>query len=247
MLPRFLAELEDDTRATLPDDEARHARTVLRLAVGDVVAVFDGRGREWRARIDECSKSAVRVRLLEPISPAREPRVPVTLLQSVLKGDHMDAAVRDSVMAGVRTIVPVLSAHVVVNSRSASGEGARDRWRRIARASAKQCRRSTLPEVASAIPLREALQLAEAAVTEGRLGAVLVEPSASPAATLASDLSRPEALVLAVGPEGGWADAELSAITDAGFLAVSLGPLTLRADAAALVAISMLRGAWKDL
>lgn len=246
MLRRFLAEIEDATRATLSGDEARHARTVLRLGVGDLVAVFDGRGREWRARIDECSKSAVRVQLLEPISPAREPRVPVTLLQSVLKGDHMDAVVRDAVMAGVRTIVPVLSAHTVASTRAASGERARDRWRRVALASAKQCRRSTLPEVAAAKPLPEALRLEDGAPA-GRLRAVLVEPSASRPAALASDLPRPDALVLAVGPEGGWADDELSAIGDAGFVAVSLGPLTLRADAAALVAISMLRSVWNDL
>ena len=244
MLPRFYAPAlgDHDRGVDLPPDEARHLTRVLRLGAGDAVAVFDGRGREFRARVDVAVRDTVRVSLVEPLVPAGEPRVPLTLVQAVLKGDAMDAAVRDAVMMGAARIVPVISAHVTVPARALESGRAAERWRRVALASVKQCRRATLPHVEE--PAAFAGHIAE---PRAALRLMLLEPSAGAVGrTLHEWLDRPApaSVELLVGPEGGWASAEVGAAIAAGWLPVTLGPLTLRADAVALAALSVARFVW---
>jgi 16S rRNA (uracil1498-N3)-methyltransferase len=85
-------------RAELPEDEAEHLVRVLRLGIGDEVEVFDGRGGLWRAEVVDATKKSAAIRPLEPLTPARELGLPVTLVMSVLKGDKMDDVIRDAVM-----------------------------------------------------------------------------------------------------------------------------------------------------
>jgi 16S rRNA (uracil1498-N3)-methyltransferase len=241
MLPRFLAPDLDAgaERVTLPGDEAHHLTRVLRLAQGDEVEVFDGRGRAFRARVAAASRDHVEVTLLEAIPPAAAPAVALTLVQAVLKADGMDAVVRDATMLGVEAIVPILSAHVAVPAAvRTSGKGI-ERWRRIALASAKQCRRATLPDIPPPQPLAEWL-----ASPFGGLRFILVEPSAAPGAGSLRDYLDhpvPAGVSVLVGPEGGWAAGEVAAAVSGGYIPISLGRLTLRADAAPLVALSMCR------
>lgn len=239
MLPRFHAPgLDAAARtATLPPDEARHLTRVLRLGVGDEVAVFDGGGREFRATVASVARDTVRVELVEPVSPPDEPRVPLTLVQAVLKGDGMDDVVRDATMLGVQSIVPVTSAHVAVHPRSLDGDRAVERWRRVALASAKQCRRATLPAIHKTV----ALDVWVRAATED-LRLLLVEPSAACQARSLREWIHapvPRDAALIVGPEGGWDPREIADALSSGCVPVTLGPLTLRADAMALSALSI--------
>src|SRR2546425_4385476 len=86
---RFFAPSLDpgDETVTLPRDEAEHLTRVLRLGVGDTVSVFDGRGREFLARVVGAERREARVQLLSRANPAAEPTVPLTLAQAVLKGE----------------------------------------------------------------------------------------------------------------------------------------------------------------
>ena len=95
---RFFAPALDpgDETVTLPKDEAEHLTRVLRLGVGDTVAIFDGRGHEFLARVTSGARRDVRVQLLSRVEPAAEPPVPLTLAQAVLKADKMDDVVRDA-------------------------------------------------------------------------------------------------------------------------------------------------------
>src|SRR5690349_9283289 len=130
MLPRFLAAIDAASgTARLDQHEARHLAQVLRLAAGDEVAVFDGAGREYRARVEEISRVGVLVRLLEEHVPAPEPSVRVTLAQAALKGEKMDDVVRDATMMGVSAIEPLVTAHTAAHLRPGA---APERWRRIA-------------------------------------------------------------------------------------------------------------------
>src|SRR6185437_4561173 len=135
MLPRFLAAIDDASgTARLDADEARHLSQVLRLGVGGEVAVFDGAGREFRARVETIARDGAVVRLIEEHESAPEPAVRVTLAQAVLKGEKMDDVVRDATMMGVAAIEPLVSAHTAAHLKPGH---APDRWRRIAIASAK--------------------------------------------------------------------------------------------------------------
>src|SRR3954471_7565137 len=146
---RFFAPSLDpgDETVILPRDEAEHLTRVLRLGVGDAVTVFDGRGREFLAKVSVAAKRDVRVQLVSPIEATPEAGVAITLVQSVLKADKMDDVVRDAVMLGVAAIQPIVTKRTETTV-AALLRGARvDRWRRVALASVKQSRRAVLPEI----------------------------------------------------------------------------------------------------
>lgn len=241
MIPRFFAPVIDGKLIELLPDEAHHLRRVLRLGVGDEIAVFDGRGAERRARVERIGRYSTRVRLLDHIAAAREPRVALTLAQAILKGDKMDSVVRDATTLGIAALQPLVTRRTVVRAMAARAESARERWRRVAIASAKQCRRAVVPEILPASDF-------DSWVTRVEPGVILVEPES---ATLGQAEDGPptggfDRALLIVGPEGGWEASEIEAAQRAGCRPLTLGALTLRAETAPLVAITALRTLWGD-
>ena len=242
--PRFLApDLDPEAaQADLPPDESRHLTRVLRLETGAIVSVFDGRGHEYLARVAGTDDPRVTVDLLGPLDAAGECAVPITLVQAVLKGAAMDAAVRDATMMGAAAIQPVLTRHTTVKPALATRPEILARWRRLAVASAKQCRRATLPEVREPITFEAALS-----AHARELVLLFVEPSAGyDARSMRSflDTAPPPRAALVVGPEGGWAQSEIEMARRGGAALVSLGRLTLRAEAVPLAAMALFSMVW---
>jgi 16S rRNA (uracil1498-N3)-methyltransferase len=228
-----------DAIVSLPRDEAQHLTRVLRLGVGDTVSVFDGRGQEFLARVASATGRDVRVTLMSRVQPAAESGVAITLGQAVLKGERMDEIIRDAVMLGVVAIQPIVTKRTE-STVAALMRGARlDRWRRVALASVKQSRRAILPEIRMPLTLETLLDEPAAA-----LRLMLVEPAASVRVEPISALMKeraPSDLLLFVGPEGGWTEAEWTAAAQRGIRLMTLGPRTLRADAVPVAAISVLQ------
>jgi 16S rRNA (uracil1498-N3)-methyltransferase len=243
MLPRFLAESLDESGsvARLGEDEARHLAQVLRLRVGDEIAVFDGAGREFRGRVGRLARDGADIHLISEVEAAPEPAVRLSLVQAALKGEKMDDVVRDATMMGAAAIEPVVSAHTVAHLKIGAAPG---RWHRIAVASAKQCGRAVVPAIGVGIAFADWLPQDPAA-----LRLLLVEPSASVAGHSPSTLSgdRPASASLLVGPEGGWSAGEIDAAVRAGCIPITLGRRVFRADAVAIVAIGVLQFVWGDL
>lgn len=240
---RFFVPLLDpgDETADLPRDEAEHLTRVLRLGVGDTVAVFNGRGHEFLARVVSAARRDARVQLLSRLEPAPESTTPLTLVQAVLKGDKMDDVVRDAVMLGIAAIQPIVTKRTEVTV-AALLRGARvERWRRVALASVKQSRRAVLPEILT--PLTFDTWLDE---PPPELRLMFVEPGidgVEPLSILRSE-REPSTAALVVGPEGGWELAECAAGRARGLRLVSLGGRTLRADAVPIAALSVLQFLW---
>jgi 16S rRNA (uracil1498-N3)-methyltransferase len=236
-LPRFFAPDAEPGRALvdLPDDEAHHLRHVLRLAVGDQVIAFDGAGHEWSARVSDAGRSGVQLVLEAETTPVAEPLVRITLGIGLLKGDQMDTVVRDATALGVAEIVPLLSDHVVVPTRAVRI----DRWKRVAVSSAKQCHRAVVPKVHPMEPLD---RLIERSSLAARL--ICVEPAAGPPLPAFQTAAAPSSALLLVGPEGGWASAEVDLALRAGCTPVGLGPRTLRAETVPTVALAALWTVW---
>jgi 16S rRNA (uracil1498-N3)-methyltransferase len=245
MVPRFLGAI-DAARATarLDAEETRHLSHVLRLGIGEEVTVFDGAGREFRARVERVSRDGADLALIEPTDAAPEPAVRVTLVQAALKGEKMDDVVRDATMMGVAGIEPLITAHTVAHLKPGS---APERWRRIAVSSAKQCRRAVVPAIGPGVTFDNWL-----ARDAAMLKVLLVEPAAGLADLEPTDHAglkgpRPQTASLLVGPEGGWSPDEVGRAIDSGYRPLTLGRRTLRADAVPIVALSVLQYLWGDL
>ena len=221
----------------MPADEATHLRRVLRLGKGDTVAVFDGRGAEYLARVEETTSRLTVVRPYEVVPITPEPRVALTVAQALLKGRTFDEVVRDVTMVGAVAVQPV------VTHRSEGRGRDRERWIRVAIASAKQCRRAVVPDVKAPVAFGDLL------ADQSALKLLLVEPSAAEAGSglrTVRDRAVPTSALLAVGPEGGWTEDEVQAARGSDFVAVTLGRRTLRADAVVVSAVSVLQYIWGD-
>jgi 16S rRNA (uracil1498-N3)-methyltransferase len=239
-------------RVELPEDEAEHLVRVLRLGAGDEVDIFDGLGTLWRAEVVQVGKRSASVRRLEELEPARELDVRVTLVMSVLKGDKGDDVVRDAVMLGVAAIRPVISERSETSMAAMARSSRIARWQRIAVASAKQCGRAVVPPIHAATPLdwywSDPSTHAPRPGEAHALRVMCVEPSAALGDVLTVQaVPKSPSVDLIVGPEGGWAVAEIAAGHDSGAILMSLGNRTLRADAVPIVAMTALLTAWGEL
>lgn len=235
----------------LPEDEAQHLLRVLRLSAGAAVRVFDGRGHEFDAVVEDPAASGlgrktVAVRLLAARAAAPEPRVALTLAQAVLKGDKMDDVVRDAVMLGVAAIHPVVTARAEVSLATLERGRRRERWQRIAVSSAKQCGRAVVPAVEEPVDFDTFLgRVASMAVPGQALMCVEPEAAAGDLMSLADvSAAPPHEATLLIGPEGGWDPSELEAADVCRKL--TLGARTIRADAMPVVAIAALFARWGE-
>jgi 16S rRNA (uracil1498-N3)-methyltransferase len=233
-------------RIDVPGDEAEHLTRVLRLRAGDPVRIFDGRGHEFDGTVAATTKTTASVVIGEPVAPLPEPRVAMTLAHAVLKGDRMDAVIRDAVMMGVAAVQPIVSARSEVTRNTLDRSNRIDRWTRIAASSAKQCGRAVLPPILDARSLDDVIDaLATLALPQPAL--MLVEPSVAHQAQSLTELdaAAPREATVLIGPEGGWAPDE---IERAGAVCrlVRLGGRTLRADAMSTIAIAALFTRWGE-
>jgi len=238
-LPRFHCTPLDPrpgTTAILTDAEARHARQILRLRPGDRAELFDGAGIEVIAEVVGPQGQTLVLRVLEARTAATELPIRIVIAPAVLKGDAMDALVRDVAMLGAHAIAPVITARTVLPARAGHAAGVVERWGRIALASAKQCGRSVLPAIEPARPLADVL--ADPAWGHAtRL--ILCEPAAGAPGATASPGMGDDVVVLS-GPEGGWAPEELDAALAHGWRPWTCSPMTMRAETAPVVAMGII-------
>jgi 16S rRNA (uracil1498-N3)-methyltransferase len=223
----------------LGGDEGRHAATVRRTRVGEHLLVADGLGRRARAVVVRVAPGALLLRV-EYVDTVEPPAPALVLVQALAKGGRDELAVETATELGVDAVVPWQAARSVVVWSGERGERSRRRWEQTVRAAAKQARRPLVPQVRPTLRTRD---LAAAAPAAGVL--VLHEDADLPAAR--APLPDAGELWVVVGPEGGVAPEELAELTDAGAVAVRLGPQVLRsssAGAAALAVLSVRLGRW---
>ncbi len=235
------AALADAREIRLDADESHHLVAVNRCQRGDPVIAFDGRGREWTC---ECTDPAKSGALLAVKSTRQAPALPfsVTLAQSLPKGSTMDEIVRQATEIGAGRIIPVASERTQVHLDGDRADKKVAKWRVTAVEAAKQCGNPWVPDIAPLISLTDLL--AGAKEYELRLVASL-HPGAKPLKSVLAHHRQahghPPARVLwLVGPEGDLSPAEMTAAVMAGFAPVTLGPLVLRCDTAAVYALSVL-------
>jgi 16S rRNA (uracil1498-N3)-methyltransferase len=220
----------------LRGDEARHLARVLRAEVGQQYEICDNRS-VWLAEITEARPALVVFRVLEPLpAPTLAPRL--TLCAALVKFDRFEWMVEKATELGAARILPVEAARSERGLFEASRKRS-ERWEKIARESCQQSRRGAAPEI---LP---AARFAQALVCAARYRYFLEEQTAPPlTAALPLEKFSEDEVAFLVGPEGGWTDAEREQASAAGWQPVSLGPLVLRAETAALAALAVIGNAW---
>lgn len=240
-LARFhVPEAAPGARLELPDHSAHHAREVLRLRAGAVVRVFDGRGAEFEGTLDSVTRQGVFLRLHHAVEARPESPLRVELALSPLKGDRMELVIQKATELGVAAVHPVVCARTDAVARPALKGSRQDRWEKVASGAAEQCGRAVVPEVAPTVELKQLL----ARPFDGRK---LQFSEAQGAPPLARERGTGGAVLALVGPAGGWEPHESERVRAAGFEAVGLGPRILRAETAAIAAVTALQVLWGDL
>jgi 16S rRNA (uracil1498-N3)-methyltransferase len=234
-------EAAPGARLVLPEHSAHHAREVLRLRAGSPVHVFDGRGGEFEGVLDSVTRREVSIRLTGPVPARPESPLRVVLALSPLKGDRMELVIQKATELGVAEIRPVITVRTDAAARPALQGSRQERWDKVAAGAAEQCGRAVVPVVSPTTTL-EAF-LGEPFPTEARK-ILFLESAGQP--SLRTLAPATEAVVL-VGPAGGWEARETDRLLAAGFHPVGLGPRILRAETAAVAAVTALQVMWGDL
>ena len=225
----------------LSPEESHHLVTVNRCSRGDPVVAFDGHGREWLTECIDPSKTATVLRVKQT-RPAASRTFSVTLAQSLPKGSTMDEIVRQATEVGAARIVPLLSERTQVHLDGDRADKKTEKWRTGAIEAAKQCGNPWLPEITAPAKFDEFLTHAKD--YDLRLVASLHAGTITLKKALATYSAKhghaPKSVVWLVGPEGDFSSAEMTAAITDGFVPVTLGPLVLRSDTAAIYALSIL-------
>jgi 16S rRNA (uracil1498-N3)-methyltransferase len=234
---RFLvASPPERGRALLDPEASKHAVKVLRLAEGDGVVLFDGKGTEWDGVVARASRKGVLVEAGEARASARPPGPRVVLATAIPKGKRMSTLVSMATEAGAEGIVPVAFARSAVRG---AGPSKVAHWARAIEEAARQCGRPWLPALEPEVPAAEFLARPRGEgerrflpTTVGNPPGILAVLARGPA---------PATAVLLVGPEGGFTADEARAASEAGFEPCSLGAHVLRVETAGVTGVAILR------
>lgn len=240
---RFFLPPEDcrTTSLRLEGPEAHHALQVLRLKHGDPATVLDGAGGEFLCAVEGAAKNHVTLSVREKkIAPA--PACALTLLVAVPKGKIIESIIQKAVELGTDRIVPLLTERVVTQL---DGEGAghkREKWRQVAVEAIKQCGAPWLPAIEAPMKIPE--WLARAELPELSLVGSLQTERRHPRDWISEFQNRhgrlPRSAAIWIGPEGDFTLNELKMIETSGARPITLGPLTLRVETAAIYCLSFL-------
>ena len=236
---------------SLTGSEAHHARDVLRLQRGDKVVLFNGRGREITAEIVDLRPDEIHLRKLsETDTPPL--RCHLALAQAIPKGKNMELIVQKAVELSAAEIIPLISARTIVDLDDKEARRKREKWQSVVIEAAKQCGQNWLPQVHSPRTLKDFLIVATGlrpvGISQGGFDLRLIgslQPGALHLKKVLAEFSQehqrlPESVLMLIGPEGDFTPAELALARSHGCRPITLGPIVLRVETAALYCLSVL-------
>ena len=242
-------------RITISGEKARYLISVLRCNAGDELQVFDGEGSFYKSRISGTDNKEVKIDLLEKIPFNTESPLNLILMQGILKGEKMDLVIQKATELGVKEIIPAITGRSQVRETRKAA-----RWRKIAEEASRQSGRTGIPKVhepvdfsswliansslklkgfifweEGGLPLKEAVKMG---IGDWGLG---IGSSANP------QHLNPNPCFIAVGPEGGFTKEEVKLAESMGLIATSLGKRILRAETAAISAVTLVQFLMGDM
>lgn len=229
-----------DGRVVLTGAEAHHAAQVIRLRVGEMATVLDGRGGEFQCVACAVDRREVSLRVEETIRH-EPPACRVRLVQAITKGKSFDLILQKAVELGATEIQPLLTERVVARPDQKEFADKHQKWEQVAIEAIKQCGAAWLPKIEMPAPLGDALIVERE--FDLRLVAALGVQAAHPRRVfdgfVSSHQELPKSVSIWIGPEGDFAAGELEEILRSGAKAVTLGRRILRSETAVMAALAV--------
>lgn len=226
-------------RIVITGGDVNHIRNVLRMKIGEEIAVSNGTdGKEYRCGIEEFAEDEVICTLRFIKEDGLELPARVTLFQGLPKADKMEFIVQKMVELGVYRIVPVATKRAVVKLDEKKARAKVARWQAIAEAAAKQSKRRIVPEVGAVCSVKEALL--QAASMDIKLIPYELSEGMAKTRELIEKAMPGQEIAVFIGPEGGFEEEEVAMAREAGFVPVTLGKRILRTETAGLTVMAWL-------
>jgi 16S rRNA (uracil1498-N3)-methyltransferase len=225
----------------LVGEKYHYLARVLRCRKGERIMVGDGRGNFLFGELVYMDRDKIQVNLLEPVRIVWEDRIGTILIQSLPKGNKIERIIRGATELGVSSVLPVNSRRTLTRYDGGKVQDKNQRFKRIAQEAARQCGRPSLPVIGDILDFNEAIE--EYRTRDDCLKLIFWEAEERFGIYQALKESRADIanVVLAIGPEGGWADEEVAAAKKAGFHSVKFGHGILRVETAAIGFLSMIK------
>ena len=225
-------------RLALDATESHHAFDVLRMKAGERATVFDGEGHEAEVELLKAGKAGTELRKVSLVKTARLP-CRITLAQAVPKGKNMELIIEKATELGVGAIAPLMSERTIVRGSQDDHIRKQSKWQRTAVEACKQCGQNFLPRVAQPCTPRELFERNE------RFDLMLIGSLQGDARPLKQVLAEtgpkhPKSVLILIGPEGDFTPAEVALAKSNGCRPVTLGPIILRTETAAIYCVSVL-------
>ena len=244
-MPRFYIRPEfwDPKNLILCESESHHCLNVLRLKEGDEVSAFNGQGQEVQTEIEIAKKGQVQLKESHPIQSSKS-KMQIALGQAIPKGKNMDLIIEKSTELGVSKIYPIISDRSIVRISSNELLKKQEKWQRVAIEACKQSGQNWLPEVKIPKKPEELFQFDQLEY-DLLLIASLQKESKHFKEILseylgAHDQIEPSSVLMLIGPEGDFTPSEINLSMNFGFAPMTLGPIVLRSETAALYSLSIL-------
>lgn len=229
-------DIEVDGILKLDKQATSYLVKVLRLPLYAELILFNGQGGSYTASLLDHSKQA-EVHIQSFKKDNNESPLPITLIQGISKGDHMDLTIQKAVELGVTEIIPLICERTVVNLKGDRLDKKMKHWNGIVKSASEQSGRNKL------LQIHQPRKLPIISLAENQTGFILQPTAASSFVTQ----EKPQSVVLMIGPEGGFTDSEIEESIEKGFKEVRFGPRVLRTETAAIAAVSILQAQWGDL
>jgi len=224
----------------LPEAASAHLVRVLRRGEGDTCVLFNGDGHDYPARIIRADKRGGEVEIVEQHPVNSESPLSLWLLQGIARGEKMDFILQKATELGISGIVPVMSERSEVKLDATRAEKRLAHWRQVIISACEQSGRARIPAL---LPPQALTHCGAALPATGARWLLDPDADATPASVSAPD----GAMVLAIGPEGGWSPRDREILQAQGFSGLRLGPRILRTETAGLAAIAMMQMRFGDI
>lgn len=239
----FISDLLKE-KLTITGPDAHHLAHVMRGRVGDHIVVADDEGKVGEYVMTAFTDSSVSLELVEYLAENTESPVKITLAQCLPKGDKLELITQKATELGVNSIVPLTSDNCVVRYDAKKAQAKQEKWQKIANEAGKQCGRSLLPEVEPVTPLKNWLK---AMAHEDMALCMCYENEEQIGIKEFLTNCRHKRIAVVIGPEGGFSLDEVAYAHSLGITPVSLGNRILRAETAAIAAVTIIQYEAGDL